>query len=87
MTEMQKTQKHKKWKKRKKNITQITSFLQNWKKNRMENICFFVITFEPIKIETRAAPQNDCLNLSFVENIHVVGKKMARKGQKTAIYQ
>ena len=30
---------------------------------------------------------NDCLNFSFVEDIHVVGNKMAKKGQKTAIYQ
>ena len=39
---------------------------------------FFVITSEPIKVQTRSAPQNDRLNLSF-------DKKMARNGRKTAI--
>jgi hypothetical protein len=33
------------------------------------------ITFEPIKIYTRQAPQNDHLNLSFVEDEHAIGKK------------
>ena len=28
---------------------------------------FYVITFEPIKIQTYSAPQNDRLNLSFVK--------------------
>ena len=32
-------------------------------------------------------PQNDHLNYSFVKDIHIVGKKMARNGQKTAFYQ
>ena len=32
-----------------------------------------------------SAPQNDRLNFSFVKDIHVVGKKMARKGWKTDI--
>ena len=46
---------------------------------------FCVITFKPIKIQTCSAPQNDRLNLSFVKYIHVVGKTMARNGQKIAI--
>ena len=50
----------------------------------MEVFVFFVITFEPIKIQH--APQNDRLNLSFVEYIHVNAKKVSRKGRKTAIY-
>ena len=29
------------------------------------------------------APQNDSLNLTFVKDIHVVGKKKARNGRKT----
>jgi hypothetical protein len=38
------------------------------------------------EIQTCLAPQNDCLNLSFVKEIHVVGIKMARSGLKMAIY-
>ena len=45
-----------------------------------------VITFKPNKIQTRLAPQNERLNLSFVKDIHVVGKKMTRSGFKTTIY-
>ena len=44
-------------------------FLQNRTKTKMEIFAFCVITFEPIKIYTRLAPQNDRLNLSFVKNI------------------
>ena len=44
----------------------------------MEMFAFCVITFEPIEIQNCSAPQNDCLNLNFVKDIHVVGKKMAR---------
>ena len=50
--------------------------------------CIFAfcdVTFEPIKIQTCSAPQNDCLNLSFVKVTHVVGKKMARSVRKWAI--
>ena len=35
----------------------------------MEKIAFCVITFEPIKIQTHSAPQNDRLNFSFVKDI------------------
>ena len=35
----------------------------------------FVLTFEPNNIQTRLASQNDRLNLSFVKDKHVVGKK------------
>ena len=48
---------------------------------------FCLITFEPIKIWTCSAPQNDRLNLSFVKDIHVGAKTMARNGRITAIYQ
>jgi phosphoribosylaminoimidazole carboxylase (NCAIR synthetase) len=48
----------------------------------MKMFVFCVISFEPIKIQTCSAPQNDRLNLSFVKDIHVVGKKMARNGRK-----
>ena len=51
----------------------------------MEKIAFCVITFEPIKIQTHSAPQNDRLNFSFVKDIYVDGRKVARNGRKTAI--
>ena len=33
------------------------------------------------------APQNDRLNLSFMKDIYVVAKKMARNVQKMAIFE
>ena len=33
---------------------------------RKNIFAFCVITFEPIEVQTRSAPQNDSLNLSFV---------------------
>ena len=45
------------------------------------------MTVEPTKIQTPSALQNDCLNFSFLKDIHVVGEKIARKHRKTAIYQ
>ena len=50
-----------------------------------EIFLFCVITFEPIKIQTCLAPQNDGLNLSFVKYIHLDGGKLARNGRKTPI--
>ena len=44
--------------------------------------CNHVIALDPIRIWTHYAPQNDRLNLSFVKDFHVVGKKMARNGHK-----
>ena len=48
---------------------------------------FCVIFFETIEVQTRSAPQNDRLNLSFVKYIlkYVDGGKLARNGRKTAI--
>ena len=43
----------------------------------MEKIAFCVIAFEPIKIQTHSAPQNDRLNFSFVKDIHVDGGNLA----------
>ena len=43
-----------------------------------------LITFEPIEVQTRSAPQTDRLNLSFVKDIYVDGRKLARNGRKTA---
>ena len=51
----------------------------------MEILMFYAITFEPIKIQKRSAPQNDRLNLSFVKDINVDGGKVARNSSKTAI--
>ena len=45
----------------------------------------YVLAFDPIKIKTLYASQNDCQNLSFVKDINVVGKKMTRNGQKMRI--
>ena len=54
-------------------------------KTEREIFAFFVITFEPIEIQTHSEPQNNRLNFSFVKDIHVVDKKMARNGSKTDI--
>ena len=35
----------------------------------------FVVAFDPIKISTHYAPQNDRWNLSFMKDIYVVAKK------------
>ena len=45
---------------------------------RHEKNCFnwyYVVAFDPIKILTLKAPQNDRLNLSFVKDFYVVAKK------------
>jgi hypothetical protein len=60
-------------------------FLQNRKKPETEKNAFYVINLEPIEVQTHSAPQNDCLNLSFVKEINVDGRKVARNGRKTAI--
>ena len=51
-------------------------------------VCLFncVIIFEPIKVQTHSAHQNDRLNLSFVKDIYVDDTKLARNGPKTAIF-
>ena len=48
------------------------------------SFAFCVISFEPIEIKTRSAAQNDGLNLSFVKDIYVDGRKLARNGRNTA---
>jgi hypothetical protein len=48
---------------------------------------YHVVAFDPIKIYTHLAPQNDRLNLCFVKDIYVVAKKMARNDQKMAIFE
>ena len=76
MTKMKNTQKDKKRKNHQKQYIRIF-FLQNHTEMKMEKIAFCVITFEPIKVKTCSAPQNDRLNLSFVKYIHVDGKNLA----------
>ena len=76
MTKMKNTQKHKKLKNHQKQYIQIF-FLQNPTKTKMGKITFCVITFEPIKIQTHSAPQNNRLNFSFVKDIHVDGGNLA----------
>ena len=53
----------------------------------MEIFAVCVITFEPIKIQTCSSPQNDRLNLSFVKDIKVIGKKPTRYGHKMEFCQ
>ena len=48
---------------------------------------YFVIAFDPIKICTHYAPQNDRWNLDFVIDIYVVAKKMTTNGPKRAIFE
>ena len=37
--------------------------VQNRTRTKIEKIAFCVVTFDPIKIQTHSAPQNDRLNL------------------------
>ena len=66
---------------------QMSVFVQNCQAPKMEILTFFNITFQPIEIEIRSASQNDRLNLSFVKDKHAYGKKMARKGPTSVVYQ
>ena len=43
----------------------------------MEKIALCVITFDPIKIQTHSAPQNERLDFSFLKDIHVDGGNLA----------
>jgi hypothetical protein len=45
----------------------------------------YVVAFDPIKIMTCWALQNDCQNLSFVKATNAVSKKMAGNTCKMAI--
>ena len=46
---------------------------QAWKKKDFNQ--YYVVAFDPIKIYTHLAPQNDRLNLSFMKDIYGVAKK------------
>ena len=80
------------WKLRHSRIRQKTlykweSFLLNCTIPETKTFLFCVIFFEPIKIQTTLAPQNDCLNFTSVKYIYVVGENIDRISRKTAIYQ
>ena len=60
----------------------MSLFLQNHSKKENENICILSQNFGPIKIQTCSSPQNGLLNLSFVKDIEVIGKKPTRYGHK-----
>ena len=51
----------------------------------MKRIVIYTVAFDPIKILTCWALQNDCQNLSFVKAINVVGEKMVGNTCKMAI--
>ena len=51
----------------------------------MKTFVFSVIAFDPIKILTCWAPQNDRQNLNFVKGMYVVGEKMTRDSCKKHI--
>ena len=46
-----------------------------------------VIAFDPIKIQTCLAPQNDRQLLIFVKDTYVDTKQMTTKGQKMAFFK
>ena len=48
----------------------------------MEILVFYAIAIEPIKLQTNSASQNDRLDLSFVKDIYVDGRKLVRNGKK-----
>ena len=50
-------------------------FLTKLKNGNKNKIVIHVIAFDPIKIYTDWAHQNDCQSLSFVKYINVVGEK------------
>ena len=57
-------------KKTQKNHNINQSFFTKLQKTRNRNVCVLSHTYQ-----LRSAPQNDCLNLSFVKDIHVGAKK------------
>ena len=42
----------------------------------------YVLALDPIAIKTNYAPQNDCLDLSFVKYFNVVGEKKPKMIKK-----
>ena len=58
---------------------------QAWKKKDFNQ--YYVVAFDPIKIYTYLALQNDLLNLIFVKDRYVVATKLARNYQKMGIFE
>ena len=54
------------------------------KKRKQKTFVIYDVAFDPIKIMTCCALQNDSQNLSFVKAFNVVGKKMAGNTYKMA---
>ena len=53
----------------------------------MEILVFYAMAIESLEIQKRLTPQNDRLDLSFLEDIYVYAKKTARKDRKMVIYE
>jgi hypothetical protein len=61
-------------------------YFQTRKINILANIVLLLLIQLRFR-KTKYIPQNDRLNLSFVKDFYLVGKKMTRNGHKTAIYE
>ena len=61
-------------------------FDELWEFHKQNQLSWGFFTIAVTRV-THQAPQNDRLNLSFVKDDHVVGKKIARYGLKMTIYQ
>ena len=59
-------------------------FFTKFQKTGNEKNVFYVIAFDPNKIQACQAHQNDHLKLNFVKYINVVGQKKTREGCKMA---
>ena len=79
MTKDTKTQKTKKM--------QMSVFVQNDKKEKMEIFAFCVIFLTQSRFRPIKAPQNGRQNLSFVKDTHTYGEKMARNVRTKVIYK
>ena len=78
---------HKTQQRKKRKFVYSYKITKKWEWKYLRFAAFEAITFEPIKIQTHLASQNDRLSLSFVKDKHTHGKKMARKGPTTVVYQ
>ena len=59
-------------------------FLPKLKKKWKQKKVFYVVAFDPIRIQTCLTPQNDHQYLSFVKDIHAIAKEMTRNDRKIA---
>ena len=56
----------------------FTSFFS--KSVKTENRNFSILAPQPIKIQIHSASQNDCLDFSFLKDIHAIAKKLLERG-------